>query len=79
MKAIRMIGPRGVLPSGQIEGLVNGAAHVSSNSWGGIDFKFDGPSTQIKEAFRRGVTAVSFLFVKIILLMIKYRCTCATI
>jgi hypothetical protein len=56
-----MIGPRGVLSSGQIEGLDNAAAHISSNSWGGIDLTFDGPSPQIKEALRIGVTTVSIL------------------
>jgi hypothetical protein len=56
-----MIGPRGVLPSGQIEGLDNEAAHISSNSWGATDLTFDGPSSQIKEALRVGVTTVSIL------------------
>ncbi|XP_060586713.1 furin-1-like isoform X2 [Ruditapes philippinarum] len=54
--AIRMIGPRGVLPSGQIEGLDNEFAHISSNSWGGVDLTFDEPSSQIKEALKVGVT-----------------------
>lgn len=54
--AVRLIGPRGVLKSSQVQGFSNSGAHISSNSWGGIDHTFDGPSGETKSALKYGVS-----------------------
>ncbi|XP_052787432.1 furin-like isoform X1 [Mya arenaria] len=55
--ALRMIGPNGVLPSGQVIALTTDV-DVSSNSWGGTDGSFEGPSQPVKEAFVHGTSSL---------------------
>ncbi|XP_053382885.1 furin-like protease kpc-1 [Mercenaria mercenaria] len=54
--AVRMIGPFGVTDAGKAGALANKGAHVSSNSWGGIENTFDGPSTNVESALKHGAT-----------------------
>ncbi|WAR29193.1 FKPC1-like protein [Mya arenaria] len=57
LPALRMIGPNGVLPSGQVIALTTDV-DVSSNSWGGTDGSFEGPSQPVKEAFVHGTSSL---------------------
>lgn len=53
-----MIGPFGVTDTGKASALTNKGAHVSSNSWGGVENTFDGPSSTVVDALKDGATKV---------------------
>ncbi|XP_052787437.1 furin-like isoform X2 [Mya arenaria] len=52
--AIRMIGPFGVTQSAKLQAILRAGVDVSSNSWGGLDGTFDGPSANEQNAFIKG-------------------------
>ncbi|XP_060597301.1 furin-like [Ruditapes philippinarum] len=54
--AIRMIGSFGVTDACKASALSNNGAHVSSNSWGGNENTFDGPSANVESALKHGTT-----------------------